>query len=82
MKHVGSVLPWLILVAAPVWAHHSVPAEYGSSAIPTHYIEGQIKSVTWGNPHIFLNITTTGGEISPGENWRLTTHPINVMTNT
>jgi len=82
MKHVGSVLLWLILVVAPVWAHHSVPAEYGSSATPTHYIEGQIRGVTWGNPHIFLNITTTGGEVSPGESWRLTTHPINVMTNT
>ena len=83
MKHLNFLLPYLALVATvPVQAHHNVPAEYGSSATPTRYIEGQISNITWGNPHIFFNIVTTGGEISPGENWRLTTHPINVMTQT
>lgn len=63
-------------------AHHSVPAEYGDSSTPTHYIEGKIVKIMWRNPHIFINIESTGGEIAAGENWRLTTHPIHIAEDT
>ena len=69
-------------ISAVALAHHSVPAEYGDSGTPTHYIEGTVARVMWGNPHIFINIVTSGGEVPAGENWRLTTHPINVMEQT
>lgn len=71
-----------VLVPALGGAHHSVPAEYGDSGTPTHYIEGAISRVLWNNPHIFINIVTSGGEVEAGENWRLTTHPINIMEGT
>ena len=71
-----------VLVPALAGSHHSVPAEYGDSGTPTHYIEGSISRVLWNNPHIFINIVTSGGEVGAGENWRLTTHPINIMEGT
>ena len=71
-----------VLISAFAGAHHSVPAEYGDSGTPTHYIEGTITGVMWANPHIFINLVSSGGEVPAGENWRLTTHPINVMTET
>ena len=83
MKRSKTVLFSLgVLASALVGAHHSVPAEYGDSGTPTHYIEGTISRVLWANPHIFINIATSGGEVEAGENWRLTTHPINIMTET
>jgi len=63
-------------------AHHSVPAEYGPSSTPTHYIEGRIVKVMWRNPHVYVNIESTGGELEPGQNWRLTTHPIHIAEGT
>ena len=71
-----------VLVPVLAGSHHSVPAEYGDSGTPAHYIEGTINRVIWANPHIFINIVTSGGEVEAGENWRLTTHPINIMTGT
>lgn len=71
-----------VMASALAGAHHSVPAEYGGSGTPTHYIEGTISRVMWANPHIFINMATSGGEVETGENWRLTTHPINIMTDT
>lgn len=71
-----------VLVPALAGAHHSVPAEYGDSGTPTHYIEGTVSRVIWANPHIFINIVSSGGEVEAGENWRLTTHPINIMEGT
>ena len=71
-----------VLLPALAGSHHSVPAEYGDSGTLTHYIEGAISRVLWNNPHIFINIVTSGGEVEAGENWRLTTHPINIMEGT
>ena len=83
MKYIKAVLFGLgMLVPLLGSAHHSVPAEYGDSGTPTHYIEGTISRVLWNNPHIFINIVTSGGEVEAGENWRLTTHPINIMEGT
>jgi len=83
MKYIKAVLFTLgMLVPLLGGAHHSVPAEYGDSGTPTHYIEGTVSRVLWNNPHIFINIVTSGGEVEAGENWRLTTHPINIMEGT
>ncbi len=72
----------ILIVIGSAQAHHSVPAEYGDVRGPTTYVEGKIVKVMWRNPHIFINIETTGGELNAGENWRLTTHPIHIMEDT
>jgi len=72
----------ILFLVASAQAHHSVPAEYGDVRGPTTYVEGKIVKVMWRNPHIFINIETTGGELTTGENWRLTTHPIHIMEDT
>lgn len=83
MKYSSAILFGLgVVIPVLAGAHHSVPAEYGDSGTPTHYIEGTVSRVMWANPHIFINIVTSGGEVEAGENWRLTTHPINVMEGT
>jgi hypothetical protein len=80
MKLMKSLLALTLVTAvASTQAHHSVPAEYGDVRGPTTYVEGKIVKVMWRNPHIFINIETTGGELGVGENWRLTTHPIHIM---
>ena len=70
----------LAMAAAVVSAHHSVPAEFGDSARPTEYVEGKILDVRWLNPHVFIDLELTSGEFgNPGEKWRLTTHPIEIL---
>jgi len=71
-----------VLVPALAGSHHSVPAEYGDSGTPTHYIEGTVGRVMGANPHIFINPVTPGGEVEADQNWRLTTHPVNIMEGT
>ncbi len=83
MKHANlALLGFALVLAGIAKAHHSVPAEYGDSSTPYNYIEGTIQRVAWANPHIFINMSTTGGDLEAGENWRLTTHPVNIMTGT
>lgn len=82
MKNELSLLSLFLLMPLVAGAHHSVPAEYGPSSTPTHYIEGRIVKVMWRNPHIYINIESTGGELEPGQNWRLTTHPIHIAEGT
>lgn len=72
----------LLGLFASASAHHNVPAEYGDVRGPTTYIEGKIVKVMWRNPHIFINIETSGGELPAGQNWRLTTHPVHIMQDT
>ena len=72
----------ILIIVGSAQAHHGVPAEYGDVRGPTTYVEGKIVKVMWRNPHIFINIETTGGELAAGENWRLTTHPIHIMEDT
>ncbi len=60
-------------------AHHNTQAEYGPFGSPTTYVEARIVRVIWGNPHIAIEVETTGGEIPAGENWRLEGHPIRIM---
>ncbi len=60
-------------------AHHNTQAEYGSFGSPTINVEGRIVRVIWGNPHIAIEIETTGGEVPAGEKWRIESHPIRIM---
>jgi Family of unknown function (DUF6152) len=70
----------LALAAAPLAnAHHNSQAEFGPFASPTIYVEGTIVDINWANPHISIDIETTGGEVPAGQHWRLVSHPIRIM---
>jgi len=72
----------LTLAAAPfasVHAHHNSQAEFGAFGSDTIYVEGTIVAINWANPHISIDIQTTGGDLPAGENWRLVSHPIRIM---
>ena len=71
----------LCSLPALVSAHHSVPAEFGSDT-PIRFMEAKVVSLKWGNPHIFINVETVSGDVPAGENWRLTAHPVNIMSDT
>lgn len=60
-------------------AHHNSQAEFGPFGSDTVYVEGTIVAINWANPHISIDIRTTGGELPAGENWRLVSHPVLIM---
>ena len=61
------------------FAHHNTQSEFGWFDVPTMSFEGKIIRVNWGNPHVSIDIESTGGDVPAGEKWRLVSHPINVM---
>ena len=69
----------LALAPAGVRAHHDSQAEFGAFGSDTIVVEGTIARVYWGNPHIGIDIRTTGGELPANQNWRLVSHPIQIM---
>ena len=69
----------LMLQSAGVQAHHNSQAEFGPFGSDTIAVEGTIVDIHWGNPHISIDIRTTGGELPAGQNWRLVSHPIQIM---
>ena len=69
----------LTLFSAGVQAHHNSQAEFGPFGSDTIAVEGTIVDIHWGNPHISIDIRTTGGELPAGQNWRLVSHPIQIM---
>ena len=69
----------LALLSLTGQAHHSSQAEFGPFGSETIYVEGTIVAVNWANPHISIDIQTTGGELPAGENWRLVSHPVQIM---
>ncbi len=69
----------LALVAAATDAHHDSQAEFGAFGSETMQVVGTIVAVNWTNPHISIDIETTGGDIPAGQNWRLVSHPIQIM---
>lgn len=60
-------------------AHHDSQAEFGAFGSDTIVVEGTIVDIHWGNPHISIDIRTTGGELPAGQNWRLVSHPVQIM---
>jgi hypothetical protein len=50
------LFPWLLL-AAPLFAHHSFQAEYDSTK--TVSIKGVVKKVSWVNPHAYVYVEAT-----------------------
>jgi Family of unknown function (DUF6152) len=77
---VAAVVAVLAMFASDgVWAHHNSQAEFGAFGSDTIYVEGTIVDVNWGNPHISIDIRTTGGDLPAGENWRLVSHPVQIM---
>lgn len=69
----------MALVAAATYAHHDSQAEFGAFGSETMQVVGTIVAVNWTNPHISIDIETTGGDIPAGQNWRLVSHPIQIM---
>jgi hypothetical protein len=82
LKHAAPVAVMaaaVVLQSAVVYAHHNSQAEFGAFGSDTIAVEGTIVDIHWGNPHISIDIRTTGGELPPGQNWRLVSHPIQIM---
>ena len=50
----------LLMAAAPVFAHHSVVAEFDPNQPIT--FKGAVKKVEWTNPHIYTSIEVTGAD--------------------
>ena len=82
MKSPGSTLAIVVtgflLQAAPAYAHHNSQAEFGAFASATIYVEGKIVAIHWANPHIGIDIVTTGGRLPAGQHWRLVSHPVRI----
>jgi len=56
----------LCLAAAPVWAHHSMAAEYDDKKPVT--LKGTVTKFEWNNPHVFfyMDVADAGGNLT---NW-------------
>jgi len=44
----------VLVAAAPIFAHHSVSAEFDTTKTIT--FTGTVKAVEWGNPHIYTQV--------------------------
>ena len=54
----------VIVMIAPVWAHHSFQAEYDASKTVT--VKGIVKKVAWVNPHayVYVEVAGEGGKVT------------------
>lgn len=57
-----------VMLAAPVAAHHSFSAEYGSE--PAN-LKGAVTKIEWQNPHVFFYIDVRDEETGKVTNWAL-----------
>jgi len=68
-----------VLTSAGLQAHHNSQAEFGPFGSATITVERTIVDIDWANPHIGIDIQTTGGDLPAGKNWRLVSHPVQIM---
>lgn len=68
-----------MLFTGTLFAHHSSVAQFGEFGSNTKTFEGTIVRISWGNPHITMDVEITGGDIPAGEKWRLLSHPTGVQ---
>jgi uncharacterized protein DUF6152 len=61
-------LGFALTAAAPLLAHHSFAAEYGSD--PAH-LEGAVTKIEWQNPHVFFYIDVKDPQTDKVTNWAL-----------
>jgi len=76
---IASILGVLAAASSTVDAHHSSQAEFGPFGSETIYVEATIVGINWTNPHISIDVQTTGGDLPAAENWRLVSHPTRIM---
>jgi hypothetical protein len=70
MRHAFRALSFsLLLIAIPVWAHHSFSAQY-DSAKPVK-LTGKVTKVEWTNPHIYFYIDVADEKTGKLTNWAL-----------
>jgi uncharacterized protein DUF6152 len=70
---VAALIPvWAILVAVPVWAHHS-PSAIFDMAKPIS-VTGTLTKVDWINPHIVI-LMDAKGEDGKVEHWTFESNP-------
>jgi len=50
----------LLIAAAPVFAHHSIVAEFDPSQPIT--FRGAVKKIEWTNPHIYTSVEAKGAD--------------------
>ena len=68
-----------LLCTNALFAHHSSQAQFGEFGSNTKIFEGTIVKISWGNPHITMDIEISGGDIAAGEKWRLLSHPTRIQ---
>jgi len=67
---------FLMLVAAPAWAHHALQAEYDDRK-PAHLV-GKVTEMEWINPHSWIHIDAVGAD-GKVTNWMVECGSPNIM---
>ncbi len=57
-----------ILAVAPVWAHHSFPAEFDQKQVVK--LKGTVTEMEWVNPHAMIHLAVKNGD-GTVTNWRI-----------
>ena len=73
------LLSAIFAAASNLYAHHNTQAEFGAFANDTMYFEATIARISWGNPHITMDLEMTGGDVPAGAKWRLVSHPVRIQ---
>lgn len=67
----ATLLATVVLLAQPVWGHHSTSAIFENDKRIT--VTGTLTKVDWINPHIVIFLESAGG--SAPESWRIQGNP-------